>query len=114
MNYFSTNLKYLREKAKMNKSELAQKINISQATLSRWENEKMGATVDNALDISNYFGVSMADLLGTDLRIQQASESEYEVLYKKYKDILTEEDLETMKFLIQKRIREIDKQNNNE
>ena len=73
MGFFAKNLKYLREKKGISKSELSKRINVNQSTLSRWENEEMGATVDNALDVANYFDVSMADLVGRDLTFDNAN-----------------------------------------
>lgn len=67
MSFFAKNLKYLRENKGISKSELSKRINVNQSTLSRWENEEMGVTVDNAFDVANYFNVSMADLVGKDL-----------------------------------------------
>ena len=59
-NFFSSNLKFLRENKGLSKSELAKKINVHQSTISRWENEEMGATVDNAYDVANVFNISVA------------------------------------------------------
>lgn len=72
MGFFAKNLKYLREKEGISKSELSKKINVNQSTLSRWENEEMGATVDNALDVAKFFNISMADLVGRDLTFDNA------------------------------------------
>ncbi len=72
MNYFSKNLKYLREKNNLSKSELAEKIGVNQSTLSRWENEDNGATVDNALDLATFFNVTLADLVDKDLHFDNA------------------------------------------
>lgn len=72
MNFFSKNLKYLREKNNLSKSELAEKIGVNQSTLSRWENEDNGATVDNALDLATFFNVTLADLVDKDLHFDNA------------------------------------------
>jgi len=69
MSYFAKNLKYLREKKGVSRSKLSEKINVNQSTISRWENEEMGATVDNALDVANFFHTSIADLVGKDLTL---------------------------------------------
>lgn len=73
MNNFAKNLKYLREKNNLSKSELAEKIGVNQSTLSRWENEENGATVDNALDLASFFNVTLADLVDKDLHFDNAT-----------------------------------------
>lgn len=73
MNNFAKNLKYLREKNNLSKSELADKIGVNQSTLSRWENEENGATVDNALDLASFFNVTLADLVDKDLHFDNAT-----------------------------------------
>lgn len=72
MSYFAKNLKYLRENKGVSINELSKKINVNSSTLSRWENEKNGATIDNAIDVANFFDVSMADLVGRDLMFDNA------------------------------------------
>ena len=69
MNYFSSNLKFLREKFKLSRVDLSKKLNVNQSTISRWENKEMGANVENAYDVSNFFNISIADLVGKDLRL---------------------------------------------
>ena len=73
MNNFAKNLKYLRETNNLSKSELADKIGVNQSTLSRWENEENGATVDNALDLASFFNVTLADLVDKDLHFDNAT-----------------------------------------
>lgn len=111
MSFFSKNLEFLRKQKKMSRTELAQKLRVNQSTISRWENEDMGITIDNAYDIADFFNVSIADLTGKDLTSKSFNSfDETEILFDKYKGILTDEDKETIKFLIEKRKREIDKQ----
>lgn len=50
------------------------------------------------------------NLRKTDLSSFSNTFDETEILFDKYKDILTDDDKETIKFLIEKRKREIDKQ----
>lgn len=114
MNFFSKNLEYLRTKKGMTKNELANKLKVNQSTISRWENGDMGVTVDNAYDVADFFNVSMSDLTGKDMSLENKPFDELEILFNKNKDILTDDDKETIKFLIEKRKREIDKQMGNE
>lgn len=110
MGYFSSNLEYLRKEKGLSRSDLANKLNVNQSTVSRWENGDMGVTVDNAYDVASFFNVSISDLTGKDLSRENNFFDEVEVLFDKNKNILTDEDKETIKFLIEKRKREIDKQ----
>ena len=71
-NYFSKNLKYLRECNGYSISDLSKRLKISHSTLSRWEAENNGATVDSAIDVANYFNISLADLIGKDLQFDNA------------------------------------------
>lgn len=72
-NFFANNLRYIREKRGLSKSQLAEKLNVNQSTITRWENGEMGATVTNAFDISRILNISLPDLLGKDLSIDNAS-----------------------------------------
>lgn len=111
MSFFSKNLEYLRKEKGMSRNELADKLNVNQSTISRWENGDMGVTVDNAYDVANFFNISIADLTGKDLTLNNNKQfDELELLFSKNKDILTDEDKEYMRFIIEKRKREIDKQ----
>ena len=110
---FGKNLKYIRTQRGVSQQELADKLKLDRSTISRWENDEMDITVGNAIQISNYFNIPIETLTSSDLSNPNNSFDELDVLFKKYKGILTDEDKETMRFLIEKRRREIDKQNNN-
>lgn len=115
MSDFSRNLKYLREKYHLSQNRLATLAKVNQTTITRWENEEISPSLDNVIDIANVLNVSVADLTGRDLsKDESAIFDELELLFLKHKDILTEEDREYMRFIIEKRIKDIDKQNNRE
>lgn len=109
---FNKNLKYIRQKRNISQQELADKLNLDRSTISRWENNEMDVTVGNALQVANYFNIPIEDLTGKDLTNNDNNKSfdELELLFDKNKDILTDEDKEYMKFIIEKRRRDIDKQ----
>ena len=115
MDFFQKNLKYLREKNNLTRSELAKKLKINQSTLSRWESGEMGCTVGNAYDIANFFNISISDLIDTDLSLSNNSfQNELDVLFSKNRKYFTKDDEEMIKFVIEKRKREIDKELNRE
>lgn len=110
---FSKNLKYIRTQKGVSQQELADKLKLDRSTISRWENDEMDITVGNAIQIADYFNIPIESFTSTDLSQANNTFDEFEILFSKNKDILTDEDKETMRFLIEKRKREINKQNNN-
>lgn len=113
MNYFSKNLQYLRKKENLSRSDLAEKLNVNQSTISRWENEDMGVTVDNAYDVAKFFNISIADLTGKDLSRLQNKYSATEILFDKTKDILSDDDRELIEHIMKKTIDKYEKSKNN-
>lgn len=111
LNYFSKNLQFLRKQKGMTQAELGSKINVDQTTIGRWEDSNREPTMGNVVNIANIFNVTIPDLLDKDLSKNDTPIfDELEVLFDKHKNILTDEDKEYMKFIIEKRKREIDKE----
>ena len=111
-NYFASNLKYLREKKGLDQQQLADKLNVPRTTLSCWENGIRTPKIEKIQNIVDVLNVDF-DIITRDYSNKTESKfDELEILFSKYKNILTDEDKETIKFLIEKRKREIDKQIN--
>ena len=109
MSFFSKNLEYLRKDNKISRSELAEKINVNQSTIARWENEEMGVTVENAYDVANFFGVSIADLTGKDLQnVKEKKFDELDQLFSQISD-LSEEKQKVIINVTKSVMKEIDK-----
>lgn len=109
--YFNKNLKFIRQQMNISQQELADKLNLDRSTISRWENNDMDASIENAIQVANVLNISIADLTGKDLTKENNNTfDELEILFNKNKDILTEDDKEMIKFMIEKRKKEIDKQ----
>lgn len=85
--FFSSNLKYLREQRKMSQSELARRIGVNQTTIARWEEDNRIPTINNAVDVSSVLNINLEDLLGIDLRFNNKNTSKG--LYSK---TITDED----------------------
>ena len=112
--FFNKNLKYLRNLRKISQQDLADKLNVDRSTISRWENEEMEATISNVIQISDILNIPLEDLTGKDLTLQENNNlDEFDILFSKHKDILTDDDKEYIKFIIEKRKREIDEQRKN-
>ena len=59
-------LKELRQEKKLTQKELADKINVSKITVLRLENGESQIKPDKAQKLADFFGVSIAQLLGYD------------------------------------------------
>lgn len=57
-------LRELRKAKNMTQSELAKEINVSEKTISRWEKDDTLMKANKAKELADYFGVSVAYLLG--------------------------------------------------
>ena len=91
--------------------EMAEDLGIAQSTLSCWENGLRSPDLDMIAKISKYLNVH-GDFITEDLTndVPENKFDEFELLFDKHKDILTDEDKEYIKFIIEKRQKDIDKQ----
>ena len=100
--YLSTNLKYLRTQKGITLKQVAKLIGKSDVAILYWEN---GSREPNAVDLgklSTLYNVSPSDLIFKDLRFEKSSD-EIDKLYNANKHLLTDEDKEMIKFIIEKR-----------
>lgn len=70
--FFSTNLKFLREKKGLSQNKLARIIGVNQTTIARWEDDNRVPTIDNAIDVAKALDIPLPILLGKDLRFDNA------------------------------------------
>ena len=103
---FGDNLKYLRTTKKISQGQLADKLNINKSTISRWESNEIDPTVSNVIQVANLLGVPVADLVGTDMRLDDVYIDELEELFLQNKDLLNDDDRATIRFIIEKRVNE--------
>ncbi|GAB5617259.1 helix-turn-helix domain-containing protein [Faecalimonas canis] len=69
MEYVTGNtIKRLREKRRITQKELAEKINVSDKTISKWETNKGLPDISVIEELAKALGVSIAELLTGDLR----------------------------------------------
>lgn len=71
--FFNTNLKLLREKKGLSQNKLGAMIGVNQTTIARWEDDNRIPTIYNAIDVANALNVPLPDLIGKDLRFDNAS-----------------------------------------
>lgn len=111
-NYFPENLKHLRIQSGMTQLDLAKKMDKDYSTIGKWELGQRNPIMADIIKLSDIFNISVQDLVEKDLMYQKDNSSfdELEVLFDKHKDILTQDDKDYIKFIIEKRKKEIDKE----
>lgn len=92
-NYFSQNLKFLREKRNLSQNKLADMIGVNQTTIARWEDDNRTPNLDNAIDVAKILDIPIPDLIGKDLRLNDASNPPNEENHEKYKQLLKNKGL---------------------
>lgn len=114
MNYLSTNIKYLRQQRGLTQEELANIVGKARSLVSQWESDDRGITTEDIIKLSDYFNIPMDNLVGKDLRIENNTINEFDVLFDKTKDILSDDDRATIEFIMKKTIDNYEKNKNNE
>lgn len=61
------NLKYLRIKNGYTVTKLSKELKIDPSTVTKWESNQRNITLENALIISNFFGINIEDFILKDL-----------------------------------------------
>lgn len=67
-NFFSTNLKYLRQVNKLTQEELGKKLDKDYSTIGKWEKGQRSPIMYDVLRIVELFNISLEDLIYKDMR----------------------------------------------
>lgn len=93
-NYFSKNLKYLRNKKELTQNELVQKLNkaynldIKEATIGHWETGKRTPKIETIINVADYFSVG-SSIVFEDIKNNKTSPKNEEEEIKELKKIMT-------------------------
>ena len=71
--FLNENVKFLRNSKGISQQGLADKVGIDRSTISRIENDEIDTTLDNAIKIADALDVNLFDLVGKDLRFDNAT-----------------------------------------
>ena len=93
----------LRLEKNLSQRELAKELNISQGTYNNWENGKTEPSIEDLIEISKLFKVSVDYLIGNQVD-EVAVKEDDSVLRKIYRSIqkLDEESLRALSVIIEK------------
>lgn len=64
---FGKNLQFLRKMTNLTQEELAEKMNVSRQTVSKWELDECNPEIEKAMEICNLFNCSMDNLFQEDI-----------------------------------------------
>ena len=59
-------LKMQREQAKLSQGELAKQTGITQAAISRWEDDLRVPSIESCIKLADFYGISLDELVGRD------------------------------------------------
>lgn len=71
-NFFSKNLKFLRESKKISKNKLGEMVGVNQSTIGRWESNEITPSIDNVEEVARALNVALPDILIKDLSFDNA------------------------------------------
>lgn len=108
---FAKNLKYYMDTYSKDRNDICQILDVPYSTLSDWLNAKKYPRIDKIELLANYFNIQKSDLI--ESKENNNTFNELEMLFNKSKNILSNDDKETMMFLMKKTIDNYEKNKNN-
>lgn len=66
-----SNISYLRKQKKITQEQLAEKINVTRQTVSRWESDEITPELSKLVDMSELFACKLDDLVKGELSVQK-------------------------------------------
>lgn len=90
--YLGKNIKYLREKRKLDQQELADILSVPRSTLACWENNLRNPKLEQIVKIAEFFNTNL-DIIYKDLENNVLYSDENKESDKEYKKILKEKGL---------------------
>lgn len=85
MDRISKNIRFLRGKTNLNQAQLADKLGFKRSTYATFESGRAKLTVENLVKISNYYRISVDDIIKNDLsniQIHKLSKTNYSTEFK--------------------------------
>ena len=61
-------LKMQRELAKLTQGELAKETGITQAAISRWEDDLRVPNIESCIKLADFYGISVDELIGHEVK----------------------------------------------
>ena len=101
---FSNNIRYLLDSKKITTKKILEITgHNSKSLVAMWRTGERFITTGDAVKLANYLGITMDDLINKDLKELLNNQNEFDSYYNANKHILTDDDKEMIKFIIEKR-----------
>lgn len=101
---FSNNIRYLLDSKKITTKKILEITgHNSKSLVAMWRTGERFITTGDAVKLANYLGITMDDLINKDLKELLDNQNEFDNYYNANKHILTDDDKEMIKFIIEKR-----------
>lgn len=101
---FSNNIRYLLDSKKITTKKILEITgHNSKSLIAMWRTGERFITTGDAVKLANYLGITMDDLINKDLKEILNNQNEFDSYYNANKHILTDDDKEMIKFIIEKR-----------
>lgn len=108
---FQKNIKYLLNTKRITANKILQITGgRSSSLVYMWKSGERFITTGDAVKLANYLGCTIDDLLNHDLREMYNQYDDLTELFMQNKNLLTEDDKDTIRFIIEKRVKENERQ----
>ena len=97
---FSEKLQQLRKQKELTQEQLAEKLYVSRAAVSKWESGKGYPNLESLKDVAGFFAVSLDELLSDEELIDAAQKEKHQALAGLSGQIFAALDILTVVFLI--------------
>lgn len=103
-NMFKKNIKYLLDSGRITTKKILQITgHNSKSLVSMWSTGERYITTKDAVKLCEYLGITMSNLVNDDLFKIEQTQDNFESYFNANKHLLTEEDKDMIKFMIEKR-----------
>lgn len=101
-NMFAKNLKYLIDTGKISIKTILNITGVkSKSLVYMWKTGERQITTEDAIKLANFLNITIDDLINNDL----SQVDEFDSFYNTNKHLLTDEDKDMIKFIIEKRVK---------
>lgn len=115
-NYFAKNISYLIDNNIISTDTILKITNHnSPGLISMWKSGERNIMTNDLIAIANFLNYTVDDLINRDLSKinEHGSKSQLDILFNKSKEILSEDDKQTIEFIMKKTIDNYEKNKNN-